>query len=276
MCNPVNRPPPASEDLDGWSRAIADDTFSSFRPEERVAALQDLGEGLGEAARNKLALHLSREIMRILRRNVGVNHVDGGKEIVENTHGQIIEAMLAPTSADGRGLREAFAARVKHRMLDAIRAEMKREDRKQKLTDKIKREQSRGAPKRAHVDGVSFVEPDAGEFFDSFEDDREEAQEAKEKRASDDALVKLDWYGSSVDPRDAITEGMDLSCALEKVGDPRKRLAFRLSLEQVPSHSNRDCVLSIAEICKVSEKTARAWIDEVLEVVTVETVGGRK
>lgn len=45
--------------------------------------------------------------------------------MIERAHGQLIEAVLKPNSADGAGLREAFRVRVENRAADAIRAESK-------------------------------------------------------------------------------------------------------------------------------------------------------
>jgi DNA-directed RNA polymerase specialized sigma24 family protein len=74
---------------------------------------------------NALALHISDAIMRILRKAIGRNHRNEGLDIIADVHGQLIEALLKPGSADGNGLRKAFVPRVGFRAADALRKEQK-------------------------------------------------------------------------------------------------------------------------------------------------------
>ena len=124
-----DEPPPRSTDLDGWRQAVADGRYRKFKLETIVAAIQDLGPKTDKSVLNTLALHLSDTILRILRWRVGRNHRNEGKDIIEDAHGQIVQAMLNPKSADGKGLREAFVPRVQFRAADAIREDRKTEAR---------------------------------------------------------------------------------------------------------------------------------------------------
>ena len=168
MCISSNKPAPASNDLAGWKQAVEDGSFRDFRPEDLVAAMQDLGTSADKAVKNSLALHLSEEILRCLRKLVGINHSDCGNDIIERTHGKIIEAMLQPGCADGKGLREAFKPRIKMRMLDAIRVEKKQEERKNKLREKIEAEQPSGALKISRAEELAYHKLDGGDFLDGF------------------------------------------------------------------------------------------------------------
>src|SRR5262245_39339011 len=122
MTNKIDEddPPPDSTDLEGWRRAVREGHHTGYRLEVIVAAIQDLGPCTDKAVLNPLAKHLSDALLHILRKYVSINHPNRGRDIIEKTHGQIIEAMLQPSSADGKGLRVAFFPRVKFRVKDAL------------------------------------------------------------------------------------------------------------------------------------------------------------
>jgi hypothetical protein len=119
-------PPPDPGDLEGWRRAVRDGHHSCFPMEAVIAAIQDLGPNSDREVINVLALHASDTILRILRSLVGKNHSNQGADIVDDVHGQMIEAVLRPDSADGKGLREAFIPRLRFRVADAIRADVRK------------------------------------------------------------------------------------------------------------------------------------------------------
>ena len=64
-----------------------------------------------------------------------------------------------------------------------------------------------------------------------------------------------------LDPRQELDEQMDVERVLSHVTDERKRLAFRLYMEDYPLESKRST--SIAMVLGVSAKTAGQWIEEV-------------
>jgi len=119
--NNEGEPPPHPTDLEGWRRSVRDGCFVRYPAEAVVAAIQDLGPTADTEVINALALHVSETILRTVRRHVGKNHPNQGADIVDDAHGQLIQAVLCPSSADGKGLREAFVARVRFRTADAIR-----------------------------------------------------------------------------------------------------------------------------------------------------------
>ncbi len=66
---------------------------------------------------------------------------------------------------------------------------------------------------------------------------------------------------------------MDVEHVLSHVADERKRLAFRLYMEDYPLESKRST--SIAMVLGVSAKTAGQWIEEVRAQLR-ETVEGKR
>jgi hypothetical protein len=127
--NSADEIPPKSTDLVGWCRAVCDGRFARFRLESVVGAIQDLDPHTEKSVLNPLAKHLSDCMMHMLRGLVGCNHPNQGRDIIERVHSQLWEAILKPKSADGRGLREAFAPRLRFRLADALIYEKrKRED----------------------------------------------------------------------------------------------------------------------------------------------------
>ena len=107
--------PPDSADLDGWRLAVSDGAFRRFKMEAVVAAIQDLGPKTDKTVMNPLVLHISDTILRILRWKVGRNHRNEGEDIITHANAQLVQAMLNPKSADGKGLRVAFVPRVQFR-----------------------------------------------------------------------------------------------------------------------------------------------------------------
>ena len=115
--------PPDPSDLAGWRAAVNDGRFRSFPREAVVAAVQELGPNADREVVRELVLYVSDEIMNVLRRHIGTNHPNKGKDIIDEAHGRLIEAVFTPGSKDGRGLREAFVPRIRFRAADALRAD---------------------------------------------------------------------------------------------------------------------------------------------------------
>src|SRR5205823_262938 len=108
------------KDLEAWRQAVGDGRYKSYRLEAVVGAIQDLGPCSDKAVVNPLAEHLSDAVLRILRGLVGVNHPNRGYDLIDRTHGRVIDAVLQPDSADGKALRVAFGPRVTFRLKDAL------------------------------------------------------------------------------------------------------------------------------------------------------------
>lgn len=119
-------PHPDPTDLAGWRRSVRDGCFAQYPMEAVIAAIQDLDPNAESEVIGALVLHASDTILRILRGLVGKNHPNQGTDIVDDVHGQLIQAVLSPNTADGKGLREAFVPRVKFRAADAIRKDRRR------------------------------------------------------------------------------------------------------------------------------------------------------
>ena len=94
--------PPDSTNLEGWRQAIGDGLYRAFRGEAIVAAIQDLGVNADPTVITPLVDLASKTILRILRQRIGTNYPNRGEDIIEEAHGQLVVAMLAPDSADGQ------------------------------------------------------------------------------------------------------------------------------------------------------------------------------
>jgi DNA-directed RNA polymerase specialized sigma24 family protein len=115
---------PSPTDTEGWRRAIEADRLGLIRGESIVAAIQDIGPDGDDKVRGDLMLHVTDRITRILTKFVG-REKPNRKQIIERVQFALVQAILRPASADGKGLRAAFYARVIFRATDAIRHEGK-------------------------------------------------------------------------------------------------------------------------------------------------------
>jgi hypothetical protein len=243
--------PPKSTDLAGWRRAIATDRLRFFRLEALAAAFQDLGNR-DHQIQHALAKHLTDSILRLLRKHVGMNKPNQGEDIILRVHGEIFAALLLPSSADGKALRVAFGPRVLFRLKDAIAAEERerripveyRTAKKQITSDED------GEAKEGNVDIDAEAEsPDFEEELEP-EDDCETGQPTRPAPLLLDGVRELD-------------EHINVEGILDCVTDPRKRLAFHLHMNDIPFKTKKKKVQSIARALNISEKTARAWVEEV-------------
>jgi len=114
--------PPSYSDLDAWREIAAGDGLRRLRPED--------------------------EMLRLLRQRISTSYRNHGNDAIESAHDKLIVAVLKPNSADGKGLREAFRARVNFRADDAIVAEI--------------RENSRYTHYETTEDGETVEPPDRG------------------------------------------------------------------------------------------------------------------
>lgn len=251
MAMKTGEDPPKSTDLDGWRKAITNNRLKEFRLEAIVAAFQDLGI-TDPQVQNALAKHLSDSIVRILRTKVGFNKPNQGEDIIFRVHGDIFAALMSPKSADGRNLRLAFGPRVEFRMKDAIAKEQR--DRWTAddiaLDKKTKKEKLNGRPVSETVQleaSTDVKEPDVEtrEIEEGGTDDTNESG-----NAFDDGLTETD-------------EHIDVERILDRVSDPKKRLAFHLFMNDVPFKSKHKNVETIAKALNISERTAREWVKEV-------------
>lgn len=268
---PPRESPPASTDIDGWRRAIADGLLARFRLEALVAALQDLGPAADANVKRALVGRLNDGMMRMLRSFVGMNHPNQGRDIIDRVH--LFEAILRPKSADGRALRAGFANIVSYRVKDAIATEYRHsriltesgvEDAEEDDSDaelpagNASPPSTRGADNAASqdrqpsADALSLDDTsDLGEQCDPGEvADGEDVQ----GRNSNRDLTLLDGV------RD-LDEQLDVVRILGRVRDHRKRLALYLYMQGVPFGSTKGN--SIAKALGVSAKTVTQWVEEV-------------
>jgi DNA-directed RNA polymerase specialized sigma24 family protein len=252
--------PPASSDLEGWRRAVARGELGLFREEALLCAVQDLGPNADPAVLNPIAARLSEIIMKMARRHVGTNKPNRGEDIIIEVHDDIWKSLLDPESADGQTMRDGLGGIVRFRCLDAIAVANKhsriplhppvREVKREENPDTVPTD-------RGKARQVSWLVQEA---------------EAKERRAGNDSSLGDDEVSATRPVDDAHFEGMrqleehiDVERVLARIPDDRKRLAFRLYMDGWPFKSKR--TPSIAKALGISDKTAEAWIAEVIELL---------
>lgn len=130
MTNEIGCPGACVGDVDWWCRAIAEKgALARARPEDIVRAAQHPRIKAERGVYGALMQHLSEFIALKVRARVSRNWKNGGQDIVDNVHDQLIEAILRPASADGKELGRRFGAVLKTRTIDAIRVAKKERDR---------------------------------------------------------------------------------------------------------------------------------------------------
>ena len=238
-------PPPDSADFAGWKRAAAEGRLDYLPLEAIAAALQDLRFSTDFGLRNDLAKALSDRTYRLLRGQVGRNHPNGGADIIDRVHVQVFESLAQPDSADAKGFRQAFVARLMYRLKDAIA----KEARERRIPDEM--------PARQLGQSRGNASESAETGFDLSPDEEAGAAEGEEARPS-----KTIWDSALLDGVRAAEQQIDIDRFLESnIADDRKRLAFRLFMDELPFKSTRSN--SIAEALGIDESTARQWIKEI-------------
>ncbi|MCD2453372.1 hypothetical protein GO003_023610 [Methylicorpusculum oleiharenae] len=266
-------PPPDSNDHNGWQCAIAENLHLEYGVQVLFCALQGLGAKANGQVRNALAKQLSDLVIAELRRKVSRYHLNEGWDIIWRTHESVFTAAAKPNSSDGAGFREAFHARLSFRIKDALAKEVQlrrtEEDILAEKADKAKikastrndEPKSLGADDQLIEDEEDLIELD-GERIVSFHE--------PVVNYDDETLQEQTSYDPSMfDGVNDFIDQMDVDRLLKKhVPDERKRLAFRLFMDDVPYKTKRIATThSIAEAMGVDESTARAWVKEVQETL---------
>jgi len=248
--------PPKSTDLAGWREAIAAGRLKSFRLEALAAAFQDLGHR-DTQVRNALAKHLSDSVLGLLRRRVSFSKPNQGQDIILRVQGEVFSALLQPQSADGRALRKAFGPRVEFRLKDALAAE----DRERGMPTARKEKKAPPAEGEGDAEEPGIDIDGAREPADS-DDVSEPTCRADRLSPQEDVVDDL-----PSDEMEKMFDEINVEQILDSVTDYRKRLAFRLYMEDVPFKTTKENTVSIASVLDVSEKTARDWVTEVRQLL---------
>ena len=240
--------PPPSTDVPAWRAIAAAGGLGHFAAEEVIAAFQDAG-GRDPRLREMMASYLSAMVYRVLRRRVGRNKIDDGRDIIDDIHDGFFAANCRPASTDAKGYRQAFVTRIMFRMKDALAGE------KRSTVIEARRDArpNDGSPlgALALVPEIDEVESDA--YFE-----REELSGDGVQRPAPDLLAEVE----------VMTQQLDVTRILAKVPDYRKRLAFRLFMDQVPVGGNKP--VTIARTLGVDRKTIEHWIAEVREFLKTQ------
>jgi RNA polymerase sigma factor (sigma-70 family) len=256
-------PPPDSTDVGGWRRAIADGRFRRFPLEAIAAAIQDLRPNCDGGLINQLAKHLSDSVCRIVRRYVGRNHPNEGKDIIDRVQEQFWESLLQPQSADGKAFRKALVSRLMFRLKDAIA----KEARERRIPDEtlVKPRKKTSDPPGDEGPEVEWV--DIGQQPDLTE-------EAGSPDGDEAPPSKARWDPALLDGVRTADQQIDVDRFLEEnIKDDQKRLAFRLFMDRLPFKSKK--YDSISGALGIDERTARQWIEEIKKQLKAK-IGDRK
>jgi hypothetical protein len=277
---------PPSTDLEGWKQAISEGRLRRFRLEDIAAAFQDLGHA-NKLVRERLAQRLSGAVTGYLRKRVDTNKPNRGEDIILEVHDSIFMALLDPECADGKMLRHGFGLIVGFRLKDALARSLKEQivpapkpkKKSAAVTGESKGEGAEPPFDQKTTEAIKEAIDDAAKRLGGMT--RDEAREApaekkpaKKKRgddrhipysvdeAEDDEIGpgKREIDTSLLDAVNAMNEDIDVARVLATIPDYKRRLAFRLFMDDVPYKNKKG--FSIAMACGVSERTARAWIEQ--------------
>lgn len=153
-----NEEGPDPGDTVAWRQVIERQELGSIKGHRLAAAAQKIGPSGDQEVLNSLMNEISNRMMRILRRLIDRNHRNEGWDMIEETHGKLIEAVLLPDSADGTAMRTAFVATIKFRAADSIRSEQLHVDRYEYSDDDVPvaddSEEMSSQEQHAYVEGV--------------------------------------------------------------------------------------------------------------------------
>lgn len=263
---PEPSPPPASTDFAGWCAAIEAGHLTSFRTEDIIAALEDLGPDIKTQIRNKLAKEISDRFTRILRSNVGFNHPNQGQDIIDRTNFKLFKAISTKNSNDGHTLRNSCYSLVLLRMKDAIREESRE---RRTAEEFIKTDKPADAAEMTSASS-EVAEPEIDFTAESERINGDSADvtwalppsEASEPDEDEDAPPSKATYDPShFEGVNEMHEDIDVNRLLEhEIPNPRKRLAFYLHIQRAPQKN-------IAKALGKDVKTIRLWIKEIQELL---------
>ena len=250
MKNEDEESPPASCDLEGWRRAVARGLLGNFRPEALYCAVQDLGPDADPPVLNPIARRLSEIIMKMARRYVGTNKPNRGEDIIGLVHQSIWNSLLNPKSDDGQTMRDGLGGIVKFRCLDAIALENKQ--------SRIPLQPPVREVKRGENSDTVPLDPDKARQVSWIvsEPEPKEPGTVDEGFLGDDAVsVTRPIDAAHFDGVRQLEEHIDVERVLAHILDDRKRLAFRLYMDDLPFGSKR--TPSIAEALRISTRDSR-------------------
>lgn len=269
----VVSPPPVQNDHDGWQCAVAENLHLEYDAQVLFCALQGLGAKANVPVRNALAERLSHLVIAELRRKVSSYHPNEGWDIIWRTHESVFTAAAMPNSSDCAGFREAFHARLSYRLRDAIAKEVRlRRTEEDILAEKADKTKNKTSSRKDELKSVVANEELTEDEEDLAELEGERTVSFHEPVANHDDEAppgQASYDPSLFDGVNDVIEQMDVNRLLKKhVPDERKRLAFHLFMHDVPHKTKRKATShSIADAFGIDESTARAWVQEVKEIL---------
>lgn len=272
--------PPGPNDLPGWRRVIDEGRLPGIKREDLVATIQDLGPHANPQVLNPMLRELSDHAWKTLRKCVGTNHPNQGNDVIERAHFAFIQALYDPTSADGKGFRQAYYSRLSYRLKDAIGKEIRsRRSEDDILEARAKKAQERLGMHKAKTAIENHAKEDDEDEDPGDEGDLAMLEVSRLGRAGtdfgeqdDSGPTKAEYEAGLMDGVNAMQGQIYVDQLLNRcVHDERKRLAFRLHMEQISAKSKK--TISIASVLGIDGSTARAWIKEVAEILKEKMEG---
>jgi hypothetical protein len=264
---------PDPNDHNNWQCAVAGNLHLEYNAQVLFCAIQGLGDKANMQVRNALAKQLSNLVIAQLRRKVGRYHPNEGWDIIWRTHESVFTAAAKPNSSDGTGFREAFHARLCFRLKDAIAKEVQlRRTEEDILAEKVDKAKKKASARNDESKGVGADDPliEDEEYLAELDGERIVSFHKPVVNQNAEALPEQASYDPSLfDGVNGFIEQMDVDHLLKKhVPDERKRLAFRLFMDDVPYKTKRNAIThSIEDAMGIDESTARAWVKEVKEIL---------
>lgn len=187
--------------------------------------------------------------------------------------GNLLASYVKADSNTFEGFREAFRVRLNFRLKDSIAKELQlRRTEEDIFAEKAGKAKQKASVRNDESKGVWADDQLTEDEEDLADIEGEQTVSFHETVAKhdDEALLEQSSYDPSMfDGVNDFIERMDIDRLLKKhVPDNRKRLVFRLFMDDVPFKTKRKTTtLSIADAMEIDESTARAWVKEVQETL---------
>ncbi|MES0002511.1 hypothetical protein NKJ90_27635 [Mesorhizobium sp. M0051] len=246
------KPPPCTDAI-GWRKITQAGQLGRYAPEAIIAAFQYAGSK-DRHLREDMASYLSNLAQRVLRKRVGTNKMNSGQDIIDDVYDEFFAAICNPNCADAKGYRESFYGRLTFRLKDAIAEEeaAKRIPPPEEKKPAARNSNDDSKADDGEISGKMELRPALEESADGLFEIEEHTADAGVKRPDPALLQNVE----------ELAETIDMERTLAQIPDPRKRLAFRLHVDQVPCGGTKGTV-SIAGALGIDRKTAEHWVAEV-------------
>lgn len=116
--------PPLPDDHQSWRQVVEHGQLSGFREGVIVGAIRAnyRRAGVDQHFVREMIRFISRRMLELIRGEISSTAFPNqGRDIVEDVHAAMVDALLSPTAADGEGLRKWFKSTLRKRSIDHAR-----------------------------------------------------------------------------------------------------------------------------------------------------------